>query len=353
MKVGLLSGIRTISIQETPKPEITKPNEVLLKVLAVGVCGSDIHYFKDGRIGSAIVKFPFRIGHEFSGEVVQTGKGVRKLKIGDRVAIDPAIFCGKCDQCLQGRFNTCRTLTFMGSPGLADGCLAEYVVVPQESCFASKKLTAEQLCLVEPLSIGVYAAKYALPFERKTPEGKSLGKKTVGILGAGPIGLSTLLAVKAFGAGNVYITDKIDFRVETARKSGAIWAGNSIKDDIVDEVSKREPQLLDVVFECAGEQETLDQACELLKPGGSLVIVGIHAVGRISFSADVLRRREITIYSVRRQNESTYDALKLLESGKVNADFMATHRFPMAEARKAYETVADYRDNVLKALIIL
>ncbi|MBN1523611.1 MAG: alcohol dehydrogenase catalytic domain-containing protein [Spirochaetales bacterium] len=341
MKAGFLAGIGKIDIRDVPMPEIKKANEVLLKVASVGVCGSDIHYYKEGQIGSSIVEFPFRIGHEFSAIVEEVGKNVTRLKPGDRVAVDPAVFCYECDQCKAGRFNTCRTLTFMGSPKLADGCLAEYVTIPEQCCFPSEKLAMDQLCLVEPLSIGVYAAKYALPLEGKA----------VGILGSGPIGLSTLLACKAYGARAVYMTDKIDHRVSIAIQHGADWAGNPLKGDIVKEVTEREPFLLDAVFECAGEQDTLDQGLFLLKPGGQFVIVGIHTINRISFTADVLRRREISIHSVRRQNESTKDALDLIEQEKVNADFMATHHFSIDDSQKAFDTVANYKDGVIKAII--
>jgi len=214
-------------------------------------------------------------------------------------------------------------------------------VVPEESCFASKKLSFDELCLVEPLSIAVYAVKYALP----------LKNKNIGILGAGPIGLSTLTAARSHNAANIYVTDKINSRCEIAHKHGALWSGNPLKTDIVKEIEKNEPLLLDVVFECCGDQDAIDQAMQLLKPGGKLVIVGIHEAERISISTDLMRRREITIYNVRRQNESTFDALKLIESGKYNVDLMVTHHFSINESQKAFDTVANYKDGVLKAII--
>ncbi|MBN2544617.1 MAG: alcohol dehydrogenase catalytic domain-containing protein [Spirochaetes bacterium] len=341
MKAGFLTDIRKIEIREINKPEIQSDNEVLLKIKSVGVCGSDIHYYKDGKIGTQRVNFPFRICHEFSAVVEETGKKVKKIKIGDQVAVDPATFCRTCDQCKEGRFNTCRTLLFMGSPGLKDGCLCEYTVVPETSCYPSKKLSFDQLCLVEPMSIAVYAVKYPL----------TLKKKNIGILGAGPIGLCTLIAALDKDAGKIYVTDKIDSRCETAFKHGAYWTANPLNTDIVKEIEKKEPLLLDYVFECCGDQDAIDQAMMLLKPGGKLIIVGIHESERISISTDLMRRREITIYNVRRQNESTYDALKLIESGKFKVDFMVTHHFNIEESQKAFDTVANYKDNVIKAII--
>ena len=278
MKAGFLTAIGKIELKDIPLPKIQQSNEVLLKVERIGICGSDIHYFKDGKIGTQVVNFPFLIGHEFSATVAETGKNVKHIKKGETVAVDPAVFCGECNQCRSGRFNTCRTLTFMGSPGLKDGCFAEYVVVPEKSCFPSNKLSLDELCLVEPLSIAVYALKYVLP----------LDGKNIGILGAGPIGLSVLVAARAYNAGNIYVTDKIDFRRKTAENAGASWTGSPINQNIIEEVEKKEPLLLDVVFECCGDQEAIDQSLLLLKPGGVLVIVGIHAVDRISFSTDLM-----------------------------------------------------------------
>jgi L-iditol 2-dehydrogenase len=343
MQAGFLKAINTIEIKEVPDPVIADPYEVLLKVEVVGVCGSDLHYYREGKIGSQVVSFPFRIGHEFSATVAETGKRVKRVKAGDRVAIDPAVFCLKCDQCRKGRFNTCRKLLFMGSPGLSEGCLAEYVVVPERSCYPSEKLTFEELMLVEPLSIGVYALQYALPVKGKT----------IGVLGCGPIGLSTLLAAKAYGAAKLFVTEKLEYRLETAARAGADWTGNPLTVDVVREVSKVEPLLLDAVFECAGEQEALDNAVRLLKPGGALVIVGIHTKDTITFLTDELRRREITLYNVRRQNACTGKALKLIEEGRVKIAFMATHHFPLAHAQEAYNTASNYKDGVLKACITI
>jgi L-iditol 2-dehydrogenase len=342
LKAGFLTAIGKIEIKDIPVPKIEDQDQVLLKVERIGICGSDIHYFKDGKIGTQIVNFPFRIGHEFSATVVDSGKKTKRIKIKDMVAVDPAVFCGKCDQCRIGRFNTCRTLTFMGSPGLKDGCLAEYVVVPEKSCFKSNKLSFDELCLVEPLSIAVYALKYALP----------LTGLNIGILGSGTIGLSLLLAARANNAGNIYMTDKIDSRCGLAFEHGADWTGNPLKIDVISEIIKKEPLLLDAVFECCGDQEALNQAMLLLKPGGKLIIVGIHSIENISFSADLMRRREISIFSVRRQNESTLEALKLIEKGKVKIDFLATHRFSLDESQKAFNSVAAYKDGIVKALII-
>lgn len=342
MKAAFLTGLRQLAIRETPLPEITDPRSVLLSVGTVGVCGSDVHYYTTGRIGSGVVKYPERTGHECAGTVVETGKEVKRLKEGQRVAIDPLIACGKCDQCLAGRQHTCRNQSFLGSAGQAPGALAEYLVMPESSCYAiPDAMTLVQAAAVEPLSIGVYAQRLA---------GTESGAK-IAILGSGPIGLCVLLAGRAAGEAKVYVTDLLDERLEAAGRCGADWVGNAKKIDVVRAIQAEEPLGMDYVFECAGQQETLDQAVELLKPGGTLLIVGIPEVDRVSFDIHDLRRKEIRLQNVRRQNHCTATAIRLISTGAVNVDQLVTHHFSLAEAQRAFDLVADYRDGVVKAMI--
>ncbi|MGE5352675.1 MAG: alcohol dehydrogenase catalytic domain-containing protein [Acidobacteriota bacterium] len=344
MKSVLLTGIKKLELKDTPVPEIINDNDVLLKVAAVGVCGSDIHYFNEGRIGDQIITFPFSIGHECSAKVEKVGKGVKNLKIGQKVAIEPAISCGHCDQCLQGRRHTCRNLRFMGAPGQYEGCLSEFVVMPEENCFViNDNMPVTNAALVEPLSIGAYAVKLS-------GEGEY---KNIAILGSGPIGLSVLLALGKNPQRKIYVTDKLNYRLEAAKKMGAFWTGNPGEKDIVKELNHVEPLQMDIVFECCGEQEALDQAVDILKPGGKLMIVGIPETDTIQFNISKLRRKEITIQNVRRQNNSIPDAIKIAEHNPQAAELMITHTFKLNEAQKAFETVAGYKDGVIKAMIKL
>lgn len=342
MKSLALTGIRKFELRERPKVEIKKNNDVLLKIRSVGICGSDIHYYTKGRIGDQIIKFPFTIGHECSAIVEATGNSVTKLHPGDRVAVEPAVSCGKCDQCLSGRRHTCRNLKFLGCPGQLEGCLSEFIVIHEENCHKiNDSMTFSQGALVEPLSIGIYSSA----FLDKSKE------KTIGILGSGPIGLSVLLALRLEGDKKVFVTDKIEDRLAVANKAGASWVGNPDLIDIVEEIKKIEPDQLDAVFECCGEQEALDQSIELLKPGGKLIIIGIPEPNEITFNVNKIRRKEISIHNVRRQNNCTQKAIDLVASGKINVDFMATHNFKLKDAPLAFEIVEDYRDGVIKAMI--
>ena len=194
MKAAQLTGIRRFEIREVPDPRIVRDNDVLVRVNCVGVCGSDVHYFTDGRIGTQVVEFPFTIGHEAAGTVERIGRAVRQLKPGDRVAVDPTDFCGECDQCRAGRPNTCRRLKFLGCPGQLEGAMSELLVLPEHCCFRlAPGMTFEQAALSEPLGIAVYAVERTLPGPGAT----------VGILGLGPIGLSVFHVLRAYGTTEI------------------------------------------------------------------------------------------------------------------------------------------------------
>lgn len=342
MKVAYLTGLRELEIRDAPMPELKTPGHVLVRVDAVGVCGSDVHYYKAGRIGAQRVQYPQTVGHECAGTLVQVGAEVKGLEPGGRVAVEPAISCGHCDQCRTYRPHTCRKLQFMGCPGQAPGVLAEFISIPAECCFPiASSMTIVQAALAEPFSIGIYA--YRLSAMRP-------GIKAA-VLGAGPIGLSTLLAIRAAGPATVYVTDLLPNRLEVARRCGADWTGSPVTENVVESIHKLEPLGLDCVYECAGEQETLDQAIALLKPGGTLVMVGIPETDTVHFAIDSLRRKEIRIQNVRRQNHCLAAAVDFIGSGIVNADPMVTHHFPLKDAKAAFETVAEYSDGVIKAMI--
>jgi len=342
LKAQVLTGIRQMESREVSDPAIKNDTDVLLKIDLVGVCGSDVHYYETGRIGSQVVQYPYIVGHECAATVADVGSAVTSVKPGDTIVVDPASWCDECDQCRMGRENTCRNLSFLGTPGQGPGCLSEYIVMPQKSCFPTHgAITTEQAVLCEPFAIGVYAVK-------RSPAAN--GAK-IAILGCGPIGLSCLVAAGAQGVDIAYMTDRIDRRLAVAADAGAVWTGNPDKENIVEAIDDREPFGLDIVYECAGQQETLNQGIELLRPGGTLMIVGIPRAEQVCFSIDRIRRKEITIVNVRRQNGCTQQAIDLIASGRASVDFMITHRFAFDQSKEAFDLVAGYQDGVVKALI--
>lgn len=342
MKSAVLTALERIEIIERPVPEISKPDEVLIRMRSVGICGSDVHYYRYGRIGSQVVTFPFTLGHEGAGVVEKTGGAVTSLKTGDRVAIDPAMPCGGCDQCIAGRKHTCRNLKFLGCPGQAEGCLSEYIVMPASSCYLiPKNLTLDQAALSEPLSIGLYAVRLA----------GDITDQPVAILGSGPIGVSVMLAARTLGSGKIYMSDKIDERLNLVRQMGADLTWNAEKSDVAMEILKAEPGQAGVVFECCGKQEAADQAIKILRPGGKLMVLGIPEFQRWSFDADNIRRKEICIQNVRRQNEAVILTLEMISDGSIIPDMMQTHNFIFEEVSEAFKLVAEYKDGVMKAMI--
>lgn len=342
MKSMKLTGIRQMQMVDVPEPEIINPGDVKIKMSVVGICGSDIHYYTQGNIGTQVVEYPFAVGHEGAGVIVEVGKNVTRVKPGDKIAIDPAMPCWECDQCKAGRHHTCRKLKFLGCPGQAEGCLSEYLVMPEESCFKlGDKLNTDHGSISEPLAIGVYAVKKA----------GIIKNMEIGILGFGPIGMSVMLAAKAQNAGEIFVTDKIDERLAVAKKEGAVLILNASKDNIVEGFGKKTKLGPDIVFECCGQQEAVDQAVDILKPGGRLVVVGIPEFDNWSFNVEKTRRKEISIQFIRRQVDCVQPSLDMMNDGQIDISRMITHRFPFSRTKEAFDLVAGYGDGVMKAMI--
>ena len=220
--------------------------------------------------------------------------------------------------------------------------MSEFIIMPEACCFPLPPgLDPGIASLAEPLSIAIYATKLA-----GTIEGK-----TIAILGTGPIGISILLSVLNVCESRVYATDLIDERLKMADYAGAYWTGNREKNDICAQILELEPNGVDIVFECCGKQEAMDDAIEILKPGGKIVIAGIPEFDNWIIPADVARRKEINFYNVRRQNDCLEQAVDLIAEGDIDPEFLITHNFSFPDAAQAFEIVADYRDGVMKALI--
>ena len=332
-----------IELHDVENPSVKKANEVLLRVEAVGLCGTDRHYFVTGKVGGDPIQAPFIPGHEAAGVVVETGAAVRRVNPGDPVVVDPAISCGSCDQCLMGRRHTCRNLRFLGYPGQMDGALCEFILMPEDNCFPVPDLTAVQRVLVEPLSIAIHAIQLAHTHDTHT----------IGILGCGTIGLSALLAAQAMGIEKTYMTDPVPERILAADREDATWTADPSVENVQESILSLEPLGLDVVFECCGSQQAVDTAIDVLKPGGVLAIIGIPESGKIDFDPHKLRRKELTVVNVRRQNECIAGAVNLIRTEDVKLDFMATHTFQLDQVQEAFEMAADYRDGILKAIISL
>jgi len=342
MKAIKLVALKKLEMMDIPKPKIANSDDVLIKIKSVGICGSDVHYYKTGRIGSQVVEYPFTLGHECSGIVEGMGPEVKKIKIGDKVAIDPAITCGECDQCLIGRENTCRSLKFLGCPGQVEGSFSEYIVMPENSlCKIPETMSFEQAVLTEPLCIGSYAVKIS----------KQESHQNIAILGLGPIGLSVLVFSRLKDPKNIFGTDLINERLGVAKKLGINYGFNPSKENIVEKINRVCQNGIDIVFECAGEQETLSQAVDILRPGGKLIMIGIPQAETVSFVPDKMRRKELTLINIRRQCGELPEVIETVAQDRIKLDPFITHKFNTEEAAKAFELVSNYKEGVIKAFI--
>jgi L-iditol 2-dehydrogenase len=319
--------------ETVPEPGL---GETLIRVKAVGICGSDLHWFREAGIGDARLEKPLVLGHEFAGVIAD---GQRQ---GERVAVDPAIPCNHCEFCLQGNPNLCTHLRFAGH-GTQDGALREYIAWPT-GCLhpLPESLSEADGVMLEPLGVAIHAIDL----------GKVKTGMTVGVFGAGPIGLMILQLAHIAGAQAVYVTDILPHRVDAAHKLGAAKAilvgdGNEV-DQVLQATGSRG---VDVAFEVAGEDKAVEDAMTAVRPGGRVILTGIPADDRTSFPASAARRKGLTIKMVRRMKYTYPRAIQLVENGLMDVRSLVTHRFPLEQAQQAF-SVALQREG-LKTIIEL
>lgn len=336
MKVAVLEKIKRISIEEReiPKP---KEDEVLVRIKSVGVCGSDIHYYNEGKIGSFVVEKPLILGHECAGEVVEVGSKVKTLKVGDRVALEPGIPCRRCLYCKTGRYNLCPDVVFMATPPI-DGAFAEYVVHPEDFTFKlPDDISFDEGALIEPLSVGIYSAERAMirPGD------------TVLIFGAGPIGLVTLQAVKAYGAEQVFIVDINDFRLSKAKELGADLIINSKSEKMEDYIKVG----VDVVFEASGNSSVISQTTKFAKRGGKIVFIGLASDDYIGININEVSSKELDLLGIFRYANVYKKSIDLLAKGKIDLKTLITHHFSLEKTQEALEFADKNKDKCIKVIV--
>lgn len=324
-----------------PMPE-PGDDEVLVKIEYVGICGSDSHYLEFGRVGGFVVDGDFILGHECAGTVIQTGKHVQKLQEGDRVALEPGVTCGKCFYCKTGKYNLCPDVEFLATPPY-HGCLMNYMTFPADMCFKlPENVSTREGALVEPLAVGMHAAN----------QGEIGVGETVVILGAGCIGLVTLLAAKAHGAGRVIVVDLLEKRLEKASQMGADMVIHSGKEDvrkIVGELNGGEGA--DVVIETAGSEATIGLTPYLVRRGGRIVLVGLAVKEIISYDFSQIMAKEASIASVFRYRNIYPGAIEAIASGKIDVKQIVSHEFPFEKTQEAFTFVRENKADVIKAVI--
>jgi L-iditol 2-dehydrogenase len=343
MKTAVLHAKRDMRLEDRPKPT-PRGDQVLIRVRAVGVCGSDVHYFNDMCIGNQVVKSPQPVGHEFAGEVVEIGDEVRCVRVGLRVAIEPGVSCKVCRQCLAGRPNCCPNVVFYGTPPV-DGCLQEFVLAREEQCIAiPDAMSFAEAAMLEPLQVGIHAYNMV----------PCRPGDWVAIVGAGSIGQAVLEMVRTAGASRIIVTDKLDYRLDLARRRGATHTVNVTTGDPMAAVLKLTNGLgADVVYEATNSVDGLPQALTLAAIGGRVAAIGIPPVDAITIPASHPRRKQLTVQFIRRSAHSARQALELVAQGKIDVKPWITHRFPLDRVSEAFLLVDGYKDGVLKAVIEL
>ena len=342
-KAAVFYGISDIRMEEIPAPCVCD-DDVLIRIKAVGVCGSDVHYYKEGRIGPYEPKPGHILGHEAAGEVVSVGKNVKNRKIGDRVAIEPGYSCRKCEYCKSGKYNLCKDMMFMSHPDpIQEGCMTEYVAWPADfTHLLPDNVTYEEGAMAEPLSVALQALK----------RGGVKPGQSIAIFGCGTIGLCIMLAAEAFGCSEIYMIDKTEYRLSKAANLGAKKVVNIKEGDYVNTIKNETGGAgVDVVLEASGSPEAYLKSTALVKRGGTVVLVGSSAEKVFPVCIFEIIDKELNISSVFRYNNVYGQAIKLLSSGLVDMKKIITHRMPLKDAGIAMDMVFEQRDGIIKAVL--
>lgn len=341
MKAALMLEPGKIAMVEKDIPNI-KDNEVLVKIMHVGICGSDVHYYEHGRIGDFIVKKPIILGHECAGEVVEIGKDIKILKKGDLIALEPGIPCGKCIFCKTGKYNLCPDMKFLATPPY-NGAFVEYISYPEDMCFKlPKKMDTIEGALIEPLAVGFHAANQAYA---------QVGQSAV-ILGAGCIGLVTLMALLARGVKDVYVVDLIDLRLKKAIDIGAKMVFNAKQVNSVEEIMKiTNGKGVDMVFETAGSKIATQQTSDLVKHGGKVVIVGMAANPIIEYDFGKLQAKEAMLNTIFRYRNIYPSAIKAVSEKSINVKQIVTDTFGFSEVEEVFNYSIKNKANTVKIII--
>lgn len=342
MQSAQLVAQRTIELRNMPDPPDPGPGEVTVRVRAVGICGSDMHYYLEGGCAGYPAQYPSVLGHEPAGEVVAVGAEVEDVAAGARVAIEPAITCGRCEFCRAGRHNLCETVVFMGglqTPGL----LREYATIPAGNAVAIPAgMSYPAATVVEPLAVILHALELT----------HLEAGETVAVMGAGPIGLLAAAVARLAGAGRVIIADRIGLRLALAREMGADLAVDISRESVVEAIlDSTGGKGAHLIIDAAGKPDSLNPALRAVRAGGRVVLIGIPSDTITGVDLHAAMHREAAIYTLKRSNHNDHAAIQLIESGKIAADKLVTHRFPLPHADRAFSTIADYADGVAKAVV--
>lgn len=341
MKVAVMEGIGKMGYTERQIPT-PKDDEVLVKLEYVGICGSDMHYYETGAIGDYVVEPPFVLGHEPGGTVVEVGKNVKHLKVGDRVALEPGKTCGHCEFCREGKYNLCPDVVFFATPPV-DGVFQEYVAHEADLCFKlPDSVSTLEGALIEPLAVGFQAAN----------QGGAHAGQTAVVMGAGCIGMVSMMALKAEGVSRVYVVDVMDKRLEKALELGADGVINGKNENAVEAVKRlTDGKGCDLVIETAGTEITTRQAIHMTKKGATIVLVGYSKTGEMTLPMSLALDKELTFKTVFRYRHIYPMAIDAVASGKVNLKGLVTDVFEFDDIQNAMDRSVADKANIVKAVV--
>lgn len=337
----LIKPMQMVIRDDMEYPKVT-PGSAVVKIEYCGVCGSDVHYYREGHVGDIQAPPDFILGHEVAGTVVEVGEGVDNVAPGDRVALEPGYPCGKCKLCRTGFYNLCKKVRFFADPP-TPGALQEYVVHPADMCFKlPDNVSSRAGALVEPLAVGLHA----------TAQGHvGLGDKVV-ILGSGCIGLVTLLSAKARGAAEIVSVDLYEKRLEMAKKLGATHVINASKEDVekrIEEIYGEDGA--DVVFETAGSPHTIYQTPFFARRGGTVVLVGMSSDAVMKYNFQQVMMKELTIKSVFRYRNLYPTAIAAISSGTIDVEQIVSDEYSFDDSDKAFRCAVEKASEVIKVVI--
>nr|WP_162616076.1 NAD(P)-dependent alcohol dehydrogenase [Paenibacillus lutimineralis] len=341
MEAAVLNKPMDIELKQVPVPGI-KEDEALIRVHCIGVCGSDVHYYEHGRIGRYVVEKPIILGHELAGEVVQVGAGVTNVSVGDRVAVEPGVACGRCEYCKSGRYNLCPDVVFMATPPV-DGAWAEYVAVRSDFLFQLPDgISFEQGALLEPLSVGMHAMIRG----RVNPSDRLL------VTGLGPIGLLAIQAAKIYGVTEIYATDIVPFRQDLAIEMGATAVINPAKEDLKERIAElTSGRGVTVIVESSGNGRAIPDALTTVNRGGRVVLVGMPAAKEIPVDINTIIDGEIDVYGLFRYANTYPSAIQALGRSDIDVERVITHKYALKDIQEAVEVARTEKETSIKVMI--
>ncbi|MFC4360575.1 NAD(P)-dependent alcohol dehydrogenase [Halobium salinum] len=341
MRTAVLVEPHQFELEDRPRP-MPAPDEVLVAVRDVGICGSDVHYYEHGRIGDYVVENPLVLGHESAGEVVEVGEDVTTHEVGDRVALEPGVPCRRCAHCKHGDYHLCEEVRFMATPP-HDGAFTEYVSWPADYAYELPDgVSTTEGALCEPLSVGIHACR----------RGDVGTGDTVLVAGAGPIGLLVMEAARAAGATDVIVTDVVDEKLDFARKRGADLAVDAAAGDLeaaVDEYT--DGAGVDVVVEASGAASSVQTSVDVVRRGGTVVLVGLASEATVPLDVLDIIDNELDVLGSFRYKNTYPTAIDLLAEGVVDVEGIVEFESTLDEVDDAFRRAMD--PDVIKGMITL